>query len=69
VRAKPSAPVSAPCTWEEVERGVVHPRSFTLRTMPQRVAEVGDLWFRLLRSKRSLKKAIDSLAQKGQQDV
>ena len=28
---KPGAPVSAPCTWEEVERGDVGPRTFTLR--------------------------------------
>ena len=44
VRAKPGAPVSAPCTWAEIERGEVAPRSFTVRTMPARVAEVGDLW-------------------------
>jgi bifunctional non-homologous end joining protein LigD len=44
VRAKAGAPVSAPCTWEEVERGGVGPRTFTLRTMAARVAEVGDPW-------------------------
>src|SRR5213076_1388683 len=44
VRAKSGAPVSAPCTWEEVKRGKVHPRSFTLRTMTERMAQVGDLW-------------------------
>jgi bifunctional non-homologous end joining protein LigD len=44
VRARPGAPVSAPCTWQEVESGEVVPRSFTLRTMPARVAAVGDLW-------------------------
>jgi len=44
VRAKPGAPVSTPCTWDEIERGVVGPTAFTLRTMPQRIAEVGDLW-------------------------
>ena len=44
VRPKAGAPVSAPCTWEEVERGDVGPRSFTLRTMIDRVTAVGDLW-------------------------
>jgi bifunctional non-homologous end joining protein LigD len=44
VRAKPGAPVSAPCTWEEIERGLVGPTTFTLRTMGRRIAEVGDLW-------------------------
>jgi bifunctional non-homologous end joining protein LigD len=44
VRPKPGAPVSAPCTWDEVERGGVGPRAFTLRTMSTRLAERGDLW-------------------------
>jgi bifunctional non-homologous end joining protein LigD len=44
VRAKPGAPVSAPCTWEEVESGAARPQTFTLRTMADRVAAVGDLW-------------------------
>ena len=44
VRARPGAPVSAPCTWEEVERGEVLPQTFTLRNLPERVARIGDLW-------------------------
>jgi len=44
VRPKAGAPVSAPCTWDEVERGTVGPRTFTLRTMPARIGDVGDLW-------------------------
>ena len=44
VRARPGAPVSAPCTWEEVERGEVQPQTFTLRNMPERLARIGDLW-------------------------
>ena len=44
VRAKSGAPVSAPCTWEEVERGEIGPRTFTLRNVAGRVATVGDLW-------------------------
>jgi len=61
VRAKPGAPVSAPCTWEELERGDVGPRTFTLRTMAQRIAEAGDLWSDMLKKKRSLKRAIEHL--------
>jgi bifunctional non-homologous end joining protein LigD len=44
VRARPGAPVSAPCTWDEVTAGAAAPQSFTLRTMTSRLAEVGDLW-------------------------
>jgi bifunctional non-homologous end joining protein LigD len=61
VRAKPGAPVSAPCTWEELERGDVGPGTFTLRGMAQRVAEVGDLWSDMLKKKRSLKRPIERL--------
>jgi len=58
VRAKPGAPVSAPCTWEEVESMKVGPRTFTLRNMPDRIAQAGDLWSDMLRKRRSLTKAI-----------
>jgi bifunctional non-homologous end joining protein LigD len=44
VRAKPGAPVSAPCSWAELARDEVAPQTFTLRTMAERMAEVGDLW-------------------------
>jgi bifunctional non-homologous end joining protein LigD len=55
VRAKTGAPVSAPCTWEEVERGTVGPRSFTLRTLPDRIAKIGDLWSEMPRRRRGLR--------------
>lgn len=61
VRAKPGAPVSAPCTWEEIESGTVSPQSFTLRTMAARIAEVGDLWSDLGKRARSLKRPIQRL--------
>jgi bifunctional non-homologous end joining protein LigD len=61
VRAKPGAPVSAPCTWEEIERGEVGPRTFTLRTMAERVAAVGDLWADMRRRKKSLRRAAQRL--------
>ncbi|HVJ19221.1 MAG TPA: non-homologous end-joining DNA ligase [Polyangiaceae bacterium] len=47
VRARPGAPVSAPCTWDELAAGQALPQSFTLRSLPSRVAELGDLWSEL----------------------
>jgi bifunctional non-homologous end joining protein LigD len=44
VRPKPGAPISAPCTWEELARGDAQPRAFTLRGMARRIDAVGDLW-------------------------
>lgn len=61
VRAKPGAPVSAPCSWEELERRQVGPRSFTLRMMTHRLAGVGDLWSEMLRSRRSLRRPMERL--------
>jgi bifunctional non-homologous end joining protein LigD len=42
-RATDDAGVSAPLTWAEVHAGIDR-RDFTLRTMPDRVRAVGDLW-------------------------
>ena len=61
VRARPGAPVSAPCTWDELESGKVTPRSFTLRTMGKRIEAVGDLWADMTKKKRSLKRAVEKL--------
>ena len=54
VRAKRGAPVSAPCTWEEIEQGKVAPATFTLQTMPDRVAKIGDVWADMRKRGRSL---------------
>ena len=55
VRAQPGAPISAPCTWEELEQGSVTPRTFTLRTMAARVAKVGDLWADMTKAGQSIR--------------
>jgi len=44
VRARRGAPISAPCTWEEVEKGQVGPQTFTILTIADRIDAVGDLW-------------------------
>jgi bifunctional non-homologous end joining protein LigD len=56
VRARRGAPVSAPCSWEEVESGKIEPQSLNLRNMPGRVAQVGDLWSDMRRRRRSLRR-------------
>jgi bifunctional non-homologous end joining protein LigD len=63
VRPRAGAPVSAPCTWEEVERGEVDPQTFTLKNMPGRVARVGDAWAGLPKRGRSLRRPIERLRQ------
>jgi bifunctional non-homologous end joining protein LigD len=54
VRPKPNAPVSAPCTWAEVESGEALPQSFTLRAMARRLENCGDVWSALFRAPRPL---------------
>jgi bifunctional non-homologous end joining protein LigD len=55
VRARAGAPVSAPCTWEEVQDGKVGPKTFTLRGMAARVEQVGDLWEGMYEQAKSLR--------------
>ena len=62
VRPRPGAPVSAPCTWDEVKLGRATPAGFTLRTMAQRIGKVGDLWAEMLELSQSLDGAIAKLA-------
>jgi bifunctional non-homologous end joining protein LigD len=63
VRARPVAPVSAPCEWKEIEECAVGPKTFTLNNMEKRIKDVGDIWSTLLRSKRSLNRPIERLRQ------
>jgi bifunctional non-homologous end joining protein LigD len=44
VRAKPGAPVATPLAWEELEDSSLHPRRWTMATVPGRLDERGDPW-------------------------
>lgn len=46
LRARAGAPVSAPCTWPELEQGI-GPQDVRLRTMAERLARIGDPWAEL----------------------
>jgi len=47
VRPTPSATVSTPVRWSEIERGIAI-EDFTIRNVPARVRKLGDLWKPLL---------------------
>lgn len=63
VRPKRGAPVSAPCTWEEVADGSVLPQTFTLRNMAARIESVGDLWADMRRKRKSLERPLLKLRE------
>jgi bifunctional non-homologous end joining protein LigD len=50
VRPRPRATVSAPVGWDELERGI-RMEDFRIDTVPERVADQGDLWKPLLSSR------------------
>lgn len=57
-RAAPEASVSMPVRWDEL--GHIFPTDFTIRTAPDRLREVGDLWAGILDAKQDLQRAIGS---------
>jgi bifunctional non-homologous end joining protein LigD len=60
VRPKEGAPVSTPLRWEEVDESL-DPASFTMDVVRKRVAEHGDLFEGVLKTKQSLAKALKAL--------
>ncbi len=54
VRPRPKATVSAPLTWEEVIEGRVNQNNFTIRTILDRIREIGDLFAGVLEEKQNI---------------
>ncbi|MFD5224706.1 non-homologous end-joining DNA ligase [Microbacterium sp. NPDC058342] len=62
-RAIPGAPVSTPIHWDELDD--VDPKRFTVRSIPARLAEIGDPWAELQRAPGR----IDTLLEWWERDV
>ncbi|OAI41440.1 hypothetical protein AYO40_03250 [Planctomycetaceae bacterium SCGC AG-212-D15] len=60
VRPAAGATVSTPLKWSEVKRGL-DPSRFTIRTMPERIAKMGDLWAPVLGPAIDLAKCLGQL--------
>ncbi|WP_249667269.1 non-homologous end-joining DNA ligase LigD [Cellulomonas fengjieae] len=53
-RAAAGAPVSAPIAWDELDEPWLRPDAFTLRTVPDRIAQRGDLFATVLTADQAL---------------
>jgi len=60
VRPRPGATVSTPLLWEEVDDQLT-PQMFTIKNVPQRLADIGDLWSPVLKKGINLVKAIKAI--------
>ena len=67
IRPKPGAPVSAPFTWDELDR--VQPEDFTVATMPARFAQVGDPHAAIDDVAHSLAPLLDLYQRQGEGDM
>ena len=65
VRARPGAPVATPLRWAELEDSGLTPHQFTLRTVGERLARLGqsDPWAGLARRRYSLARAAQRLGK------
>ena len=60
-RVAPEATASAPLRWDEV--GAIYPTDFTILDLPDRLAEVGDLWAGIMEAKQDLKGLVDAVGE------
>jgi bifunctional non-homologous end joining protein LigD len=59
VRPRPGASVSAPVTWDEVERAQIAPQDFTIKNVLARIRRKGDLFRPVLENRQSLTRAFE----------
>ena len=61
LRPLPGAPVSVPLRWDELPD--VYPSDFTIDTVHQRLADVGDLWGDILEAKHDLRRLLEAAGE------
>lgn len=62
LRPRPGAPASAPLKWSEVKKGL-DPLDFNIKSLPKRVAKVGDLFNGVLGKGIDISKCIDRISE------
>jgi len=55
-RNSKEASVSTPIEWKELSKKNLYPTDFTIRTVPERLAKIGDLWSGILDHKRDMER-------------
>jgi bifunctional non-homologous end joining protein LigD len=60
VRPKPGATVSTPLDWSEVKKGL-HPSTFTMFTVPERITRIGDIFGGILGAGIDLESGLEKL--------
>jgi DNA ligase D len=67
IRPKPGAPVSAPVTWDELDE--CQPEDFTVASMPERFAKVGDRHAEIDDKSHSLEPLLEMYEKQGEGDM
>jgi bifunctional non-homologous end joining protein LigD len=57
-RVAAEASISTPLRWDELHN--IYPTDFTMRTVPKRLEQIGDLWADILEHKNDLQKLLKS---------
>lgn len=62
VRAVPKAPIATPLKWSEVKVGL-NPENFTIKTVPQRLKKIGDIFEPVLKDGIDLNKVLKNIGK------
>ena len=61
VRPRPGAPISFPVSWEEIEKGQIHPGKYHLRNVPALLGKQGDLFDPVLKEQQRIDNILSAI--------